>query len=165
MGVMQAKGHFPGSFPHLPGKLGQSRVPSLSWGSSTRHFGHPEEVRPDEVTRRRVRMEPGRLVPIRCALSSSLTLDAFPSSKNQVEHEAGRCGRCLWSGKGVKVCAGVRGSSQGVWNRFTLPEAPKASPHGKAPKYEEKGKTSQNSLVLFSALRAQTGWEFWLCLS
>lgn len=44
MGVMEAKGHFPGSFPRLPGKQGQAHVPSLSWGSSTQHSGHPEEV-------------------------------------------------------------------------------------------------------------------------
>lgn len=48
---------------------------------------------------------------------------------------------------------GPEAAPGGVQSRFTLPGAPKASPHGKAPKYEEKGKTSQNSLVLFSALR------------
>lgn len=70
-------------------------------------------------------MEPGRLVPIRCALSSSLTLDAFPSSENQVEHEAALCERCLWSEEGVRVCAGVRGSSRGCVKQVHPPQGSK----------------------------------------
>lgn len=51
-------------------------------------------------------MEPGRLVPIRGALSSSLTLDAFPSSAKRVEPEAASHGRCLWPQEGLKCGQG-----------------------------------------------------------
>lgn len=41
MGALEAKGHFPGSFSHVPGKWGQTHVPTLPWGNGVAVFWAP----------------------------------------------------------------------------------------------------------------------------